>query len=227
MNKPKRCLINFAKGKWYPAGQERLKQSFLKNGFDGDFLFYQNEKDVGCHLHSEIPYTFKAYMFKEAMDKGYEQIIWADSAIELVKDIHKIYNQLDTEGYFLLLNGWYTGEWCADSALEPLGITREEALTIPHLMTNVVGFDVRYENSVRFIEEFFEKAKSGVSFYGAWKNDKHQVSMDDRVLGHRHDQTVASIIAWRLGMRNWLKNMVLYGKVHNGSEHIFLAYPAL
>ena len=77
-------------------------------------------------------------------------------------------------------------------------------------MANVMGLDLSDERAVKFIQQYYEKANDGITFKGAWTNKNFEVSKDKRVLGHRHDQTAASVIAWKLGMRNWLTNWVSY-----------------
>ena len=201
------CLVNFAKnikkgkGYQYPVGAARLKRTFLKKGYDGDFAFYTDEKQLGCPLHTEIPYTFKVYALMENLKKGYDILIWADCYMMLVVPFSKVLDIIMKHGYILPLNGsWNTGEWCADSALKPLGITREESFTYPHLMSNFMAFDCRRKINIEFLNQFYAKGTDGITFKGDWNNRRRQVSKDRRVLGHRHDQTAASIIACKLGM---------------------------
>jgi len=204
------CVVNFAKGSWYPKGQERIKKTFIKNGYQGDFLFFNNEKQLGCASHQQVPYAFKPFAIKAAFEKGYDIVLWADASIVLVQSFSKVLNHILKHGYMLLRNGWTSGEWCADTALEPLGITREESFTYPHIMACVMGFDTRIERNIKFLNEYYARGKDGVTFKGAWKNNKQQVSKDKRVLGHRHDQTAASIIAWRLGMQEFSEYLLSY-----------------
>jgi hypothetical protein len=164
-------------------------------------------------------------MLKQAMDDGYDYIIWCDSAVYLIAPVHVIYNQLEVDGYMLVLNGWTTGQWCSDAALKTLGITREESFTLPHLMANMMGFDTRREECRQFIKQYYEKANDGITFHGAWHNRDKQVSNDPRVLGHRHDQTAASVIAWRLGMRHWLKNWTIYSQTATYPPAVFRTHP--
>ena len=222
----KSCVINFACGSWYVKGQERLKENFLKFGYKGDFFLYSNEAQLGCPSHKDMPYAFKAYAFQKAIEAGYTRIIWCDSSMYLYNEqsLDKIHRQLDKDGYMLVLNGWTTGTWCSDAALPKLGITREEAFKIPHIMANSMGFDLSNENSREFLSQYFIHAKDG-SYRGAWKNIHHNVSKDDRVLGHRHDQTVGSVIAWRLGMHNLLVNWTSYDPNNTNSEIVFLTHP--
>lgn len=223
----KRCVINFAFDKWYPKGQKRLKESFLSFGYDGDFILSSDESQFGCPFHSDMPYAFKSYMFQEAIKQGYEQIIWCDAAIYLFNDLSlgRIYHQLDTDGYMLAMNAWNTGQWCSDAALPLLGITREQSFTIPHIMANVMGFDVRNERSREFLRQYHVHAQDG-SFKGEWVNKNHSVSTDDRVLGHRHDQTAASVIAWRLGMNNLLEDWTTYDPKNTRPMIVFMAVMA-
>jgi len=204
------CVVNFAKGSWYPKGQKRIKETFIANGYKGDFLFFTDESQLGCPSHQQIPYAFKPYAVKAAFDKGYDIVLWVDAAIVLVQSFSKVLDHIIKHKYMLLLNGWTSGEWCSDAALAPLGITREESFTYPHIMACVMGFDTHDETNIKFLNEYLARGKDGITFKGAWKNDKQQVSKNPRVLGHRHDQTAASIIAWRLGMRHFAEYLLSY-----------------
>ncbi len=204
------CVVNFAKGSWYPKGQKRIKDSFLRNGYQGDFLFYTNEQQLNCPTHQQIPYAFKAYALKKTFDKGYDVVLWVDASITLLQSFSKVLDHIVKYDYMLLLNGWSSGEWCSDAALKTLGITREESFTYPHIMACVMGFNTHDETNIKFLDEYLARAKDGITFRGDWKNDKQQVSKDKRVLGHRHDQTAASIIAWRLGMRHFAEYLLSY-----------------
>ena len=223
----KRCVINYASGSWYPRGQVRLKASFLSHGYDGDFLLYDDTAEFGCPPHSVMPYAFKSYLFQKAIEMGYQQIIWCDAAIYLYNELslERIYRQLDTNGYMMALNGCNTGEWTSDAALPLLGIEREESFGIPHIMANSMGFDVDNERSMEFLRRYHKHAQDG-SFKGAWTNESNQASTDPRVKGHRHDQTAASVIAWRLGMDNLLTRWTSYDPANTDPQIVFLTYHA-
>jgi len=195
------CLVNFANGQErYIKGQARLKRTFLEHGYKGDFAFYTDESQLGCPMHKKMPYAFKAYALMEQFKKGYDILIWADSLITLERPFQSVLKRIKKNGYILPLNGWTTGQWCSDSALKTLDITREEAFNIPHLMACLMAWDCSVERNRIFLESYLARAKDG-TFQGDWKNNNKQVSTDARVLGHRHDQTAASVIAFKLGMK--------------------------
>lgn len=224
----KTVLITFGHDRsWYPAGMDRLCDSFRDNGYDGAYMRFTHESQLGCPAHTNVPYAFKAYALAKAYRDGFDRAIWADSSVKLVKPYSAISAILDHKGYMLFNNGWNTGQWCADHALEKLGITREESFKIPHLMACVMGFDFRqgvpdpeegiykFDYTGLFAEIYFDRSNDG-TFKGAWTNKNNEVSKDPRVLGHRHDQTAASVIATKLGMTDWINHGVYYDEKPGG-----------
>lgn len=222
----KRVLINHARGSWYPEGQKRLVKSF-ENVTDLDIMTWKHEHEIyeDCPTHQEVPYAFKAYAFMHAIQAGYEQILWCDAAIQLVGDVNKIWKQLDDEGYMILLNGWNTGIWTSDAALEIFDLDREEAHKMPHVMANTMAFDITHRVPEKFVRHYYHYASRTNAFKGPWKNDHFQASSDPRCKGHRHDQSAASIIAWRLGMKHWLKDWLVYARTTKNSEIVFTTCP--
>jgi hypothetical protein len=207
----KYCVVNFGhRRSWYPDGQARLKKSFEDNGYEGDFMFFHDEHDLGCPTHQEVPYAFKAYSIMEAYKQGYERVIWCDCSIALIKPFERIVKQLDEVGYMLCNGGWTSGQWCSDAALVTLGVEREEALKMPHITAGAMAFDFTRPICVQWLERYFGHSNDGITFKGAWSNENNEVSEDPRVKGHRHDQTAASIIACQLGMDQWVNHWVYY-----------------
>jgi hypothetical protein len=78
-----------------------------------------------------------------------------------------------------------------------------------------MGFDLENEQCIKFLDQWYAQAKDGRSFRGPWKNDVNQCSPDKRVLGHRHDQSVGSVIAWDIGMRDWMEGTESFLHYHN------------
>ena len=178
----------------------RLKQSFEKHSRDTRVVVYP-QLPHGCPQHMDRPYAFKAYALREVHNFGYNQLIWADSSVYAVHNIELLWELIDSRGYFLVNGGSGScGEWTADPALEPLGITRREAFNIPQIAATCFGLNMNSSIAATFLSEYFRLASQTNAFSGPWVNDKFQASSNLRVRGHRHDQTAASVIAHRLGM---------------------------
>jgi len=108
-------------------------------------------------------------------------------------------------------------EWTADASYADLGITREENARIPHVVATAFGISLRHFKGVAFLAEYLRLAQTK-AFCGPWWNSNrpeyHRWAAAGpcggaMVKGHRHDQTAASVIAWKLGFEltdppNWL-----------------------
>jgi len=161
-----------------------------------------NEYPVGSPSHQNCPYAFKYFAIKDAVNKGYKKVLWLDSVCKICGNTNELMSILESKKYFLPPDGWYVGQWCKDDALAPLEITREESFTIPVLAAKHMAFNFNDERNVRFLERFkyFIDYDSGNVLRGSWTNGNKEVSQDSKVLGHRHDQTVLSVIAHKFGM---------------------------
>lgn len=222
------CVVNYATG-WFVKGQNRLRQACLDVGYKGDFLLFNEENPLKCPPHSQVPYAFKPYAMKEAQARGYTKLLWCDASVYPEKPLTPVWELLDEQGYMFLPGGWNTGQWCSDAALATLGITREEAFEIPHMVAGCQALDLENPKAKAYLDRYYELANDGVTFHGAWTNERQQVSKDPRVKGHRHDQTAASVIAWKLGMMNWKPNWLIYderGTVPRRPEMVFVVRSA-
>ncbi|MDF2633461.1 MAG: hypothetical protein K0R78_335 [Pelosinus sp.] len=197
----KMCIVNFATEEgWYKEGQIRLLNSLQAVGFEGDVLTWIGEESLKCPPHKTVPYAFKTYALLEAYDKGYEMALLLDCSMVAIQPLDKLFNHIKLYGHFMQDSGYDVGQWCSDAALETLNITREEAFSIRCCSAGCTGLNFNNKRAVAFLRYWHEKANDNITFLGAWENSAGQVSKDSRVLGHRHDQTAASVIAYKLNM---------------------------
>ena len=192
------CIINVSNGAWYPTGAMRQRKSLRAVGYGGKYHSWVNSYPEGCPSHQAAPYAFKPYAFKWAIKQGYDSIIWMDSAVWAKKNPQPIFDQIDKDGYFVLQNGWTSGEWCTDRQLQAFDLTREEALKIPHPLACVVGINIARSEGLELFREYIKNVNL---FPGAWTNENGEVSPDKRVLGSRHDQAVLGLIMHKLKLK--------------------------
>ncbi len=213
----RRCVITLGThGDRYAEGLRRLERSLADTGFAGRVLCWRaGELPAGCPSHREVPFAFKPYSFAEAARQGFDSVLWLDSSCVVLRSLDPIFGQIEREGHLLFQNRSYrVGEWSSDRALEVLGLSRQQALDIAEVNAAAIGLNLRHRPAVEFLERWLEAAKSEVAFRGVdeqletaadyqavkWNRDG-RVSLDPRVRGHRHDQTVAGVLAHRLGLR--------------------------
>lgn len=194
----KRAVVSFATGH-YVKSLLRMNNILLSQPGRTFDVFPLRHLPPGCAEHSIIPYQFKPYAIKELFDQGYTSVLWMDSVILPQQPLEPVFDIIEQEGYLVMLNGWDSGQWCCDSALEPLGITREEAFKIPQAMACILGFDMSRPDVLSVFNQWL--TDSPYTFPGPWSNRNGEASSDQRVLGHRHDQTAISIYAHRAGWK--------------------------
>jgi len=194
------CVINFAKGGWYPNGQARLCHSLDVAGYTGGRLMFNDESQLGCPPHSESPYAFKPAAFNYAAEKGFKRILWIDSSTWAIKPLQPIFDMIEHLGHYLTGDGWSCAQWTSDACLAKFGLTREQVRPLKTLMATTMGLHMSNERTRTFLKRWTEHSLDGVSFPGAWTNDTHQVSLSNECLGHRHDQAVASLLCRELEM---------------------------
>ena len=176
------------------------------------------------HPAACVPYAFKAFALKEAANRGVTTLLWADACI-VPRDLTALWERIERDGYWMSRQGYSNYQWTADGAYPDLfpqifkryeeNIARLTARAknrkIQHVVATTFGISLAHEKGIEFLAEYFRLASETTAFCGPWQNSAAtrvpgrntdrsagRCGPDD-VLGHRHDQTAASVIAWRLG----------------------------
>jgi len=190
-----RCIVSVGVGGWYPQGIDRLARSLNYHGFNGEVMLWKTYP-VGCPPHQENPYAFKLHAIQEAFDAGHDQVLWLDSSAWAIGNPAPVMDIIERQGHYLWTSGYWTGQWTNDETLEHFGVTREEAMTITMIYALAIGLDRRNDRSMEFFRQWKEASALGL-FKGDWKRKEGD---HPDYLGHRHDQSSASLIAHSLGM---------------------------
>jgi hypothetical protein len=195
-----RCVVNVATDR-YVIGQNRLSALLTV-----PLVKWTDSLPPTSPAHNDVPYAFKAWALFEAARMGYSTLLWADACI-VPRDLTPLFERIERDGYWMSRNGWWNAEWTAESAYADLGVTREENARIPHVVATAFGISLRHFKGAAFLAEYLRLAQTN-AFRGPWWNSNHpeyrHLSHAERcggslVRGHRHDQSCASVIAWKLG----------------------------
>ena len=187
------CIINVGLGYWYPQGTDRLVDSLGDVGYEGGILTWRDTLPEGSPTHEENPYAMKIFAFKAAMEKGNSRILWLDSSVWALKKPDDHFKRIEEDGYYFFHSGFNCAQWTNDNCLNYFGITREEAEEIPMLAGGILGLNMDHEIARTFFI-LWERAMLAGAFKGVWQTTETEHA-------HRHDQSCASIIAYRLGMK--------------------------
>ena len=198
-----RTIVNVATGR-YIAGQQRLLGWCMEHG---EALRYWDHIPEDWPKHQDVPYAFKAFALRDAERHGATSLLWCDSSVVPIADLAPLWEQIERDGYWIARNGWENAswrgymnrEWTADSALLDLfpRLSFVDAQIanhgIRHVMATAFGLNLKHDIGRAFLDDYFRLASETRAFCGPWTGPIG--------VKHRHDQTAASVIAWRLGMK--------------------------
>jgi hypothetical protein len=215
-----RTVVNVATGP-YVKGQRRLIEALTR--FDaGGINMWADYLPARSPTHADVPYAFKAFALQDAQTLNSDLVLWCDASILPIRSLQPLWERIERDGYWIARNGWSNYQWTADSAYADLfanefgsgsvhlGEAQWLNRNIPHVVATSFGLNLRSEIGKAFLDEYFRLASKTKAFCGPWVNltgcgHSENPHVGDcgpaDVLGHRHDQTAASVIAWRLGMK--------------------------
>lgn len=203
----KKTVVSFAdEAGSYRKSMKRLKNSLFDNGFDGCFVGYQSYEEIGSPPHKgpgSVPYAFKAYAIKKAIEEGGDGLyLWCDSPIYATKSISPVFEHIKRHGYLFFDNiGYSISDYTSDACLKNWHMTRYAASNKKMIMACVYGVDTKNEQADKFLQLYISAASDGISYQGDWFNNQLQISSDAACKGHRHDQSVASLIIANEGLK--------------------------
>jgi hypothetical protein len=161
--------------------------------------------------HSRVPYAFKARALEIVASEGADTILWADACIYPLQSLTRIWERAEQHGAWIGRNGWKNIQWTAVDAYPDLNITRAENEGIEHVVATAFAVCLRHPVGREIFNEYVNLGLHTRAFVGPWKNgpgdpvsNAHVPRVGPcgppEVLGHRHDQTALSVIAWRAGV---------------------------
>lgn len=193
----KHCILNASNGyAWYPKGTQRLKRSLIYYGFNGDILAYETWPNMLFDINN--PYNVKPSAFMEALDLGYTHILWLDCSVWAIRDPNPIFDEINEKGYYFWSSGYNCAQVCSDACLDYFKVKRNDAEKMPDCSTSMFGLNLNNPTAKEFLRLWLLAAQEG-AFNGSRLHDNQ--SQDPRFLFHRQDQSAASIILNKLGMK--------------------------
>ncbi len=235
------AIVTLALGSGYPRGVARMIQAFHQHSPGYEIQAWINTLPPGAPErviedgYEYTAYCAKPFAMKAAMDSGAEIVLWLDASVYPVRPIAPLIEYISSHGYYMAPSGFTVGEWASDRCLEGFRLERGAgpqadepggALNMKECASGIVGLDLRREDTrmllLRWRHNWRLFAGHHSNVHAAdkrhhYKNVGH-VSNDPRCSGHRHDQTVLSILAHQLGMTDWVPwpKFVAYKAGHGG-----------
>lgn len=107
-------------------------------------------------------------------------------------------------------------------AMTAITSMREKNKQIPHVVATAFALDLKHDTGAAFLHEYVRLGLETNAFVGPWINGTMTHSLDrvqapcgpPDVRGHRHDQSAASVLCWRLGIPlSRPPHLFRYGKI--------------
>ncbi len=226
------AIVTLALGSSYPRGVARMIQAFHQQSPGYEIQAWINTLPPGAPErviedgYSYTAYCAKPFAMKAAMDAGAEIVLWLDASVYPVRPIAPLIEYISSHGYYMAPSGFTVGEWASDRCLEAFRLERGGWMYKAECASGIVGLDLRQFDARELLRmwcahwHYFPGHHSNVHAADKkhhYKNVGH-VSSDPRCSGHRHDQTVLSILAQEMGMTKWVPwpKFVAYKAGHGG-----------
>jgi len=206
-------ICTVAIGKWYPRGVARMIDAFERVSPGYEIQAHVNCLPEGTILARENGYDYTPYCAKiRAMQNALFECnadiaILLDAAFYPIRRIDPLVHYIVKNDYYFCKNGFFVGGWASDRCLQHMEMSRETAFQVQEISSYCVGLNLKSALPLRLLENWCDwsvfETIAGPHSNAAVNPDGRNpgfVSHDRRVQGHRHDQTVLSILAHRLGM---------------------------
>jgi len=196
-NYTKIAIVTFfdEKEKYKLAGKRQAESLQAINFPMENYFQFRNFEQINSPEHSEIPYAFKPHAINEIRKKGFEIVIWMDSPVYCIKSIDKFIEYININGFIFFDNLGYTiGDYTSDECLNNYSMNRDESFKHQMIMACLMGFNFKNEKATKLFDKYLSATRILGCYEGDWTNESNQVSQDNRVKGHRHDQSVMSIL---------------------------------
>lgn len=185
-----RIIVNVSFGDYYKPYKARLDAS-LDAYAPSETVHSFGMMQPHWMKHEDAPYAFKLEAIKEARALGFQQIIWLDAGAYLVAPLDNLWRRIQEDGYYLVDSNQLLGDWISDTALKHFGYTRAQIWDSQLMLLGGMpyGFDFTNKQVCAFFDEWYACAKAGLF------KEQTEKYKDPRVQGHRHDESIAAILA--------------------------------
>ncbi len=171
-----RCVICYvgypqegAPDRDYALGIENIRSSLKHFGFNGHFFYYIGGWPGAKRERlrwADAPYSFKPFLFEEARDLGYKQILWLDCTVTPVKSLDPVFEHISKEGIGFHGNNFQLSVLKGQHGFEPilpykLPAGRKRYL---HLISTIVGFDTENKQANALLDRWIINAEMKAPF---------------------------------------------------------------
>lgn len=161
----------------YPELAREKTEHLRKTGFNGYYFYmvggYPNP--TGREIqYVGVPYAMKIFAMLEAQKRGFQKVIWVDSAMMPLKDPSPLFEWLENNGAYI--QGWRAPiAFCKyvlpDTRRLLKELTGTDVLKTYYINTTVFGLKMDTELARSFIDEYFNMLDLGTPFLSCFPEE--------------------------------------------------------
>lgn len=192
-----------------------IKKVNVRNFEDINTKQLGNKIDIDRYYRKPYFYAWKSCCIYDAILNFGERVIYLDCGIICLKSLEHIYDIIETNDIFLVGDYHKNYNWTIDSCFDILGATNEE-INDTQLCGGIQGHkrDGKY---MKLLYRYFkysqiQKCIEGRKYYDIDVFNK----TGNKVIGHRHDQSILSILASRYKCPR--QDLFIYGEYRSLEE---------
>lgn len=212
--KNKIAFCSLAFGELYVAQLNRLKESILNIYPDADLFFYNEAFPKGAQTMDASMYGFKPHVIAQALNVGFEKIIFFDPAMILLGKLNYYDELLKKYSILAVQDDTLLSSVTSDKCLSYFGVERDWLIGKHLVGGSFYYFDFTQDITKKIFAEW--KAAEEAGIFGS---QMEQAS--GQLQGHRNDETVLAMCLYLNGKTplpytgskyNWDENPIMVKK---------------
>ena len=184
-------FVSVAFGPQYVAQQDRLRKSILGIYPDANILFYRDELPSSSKPFLDSLYGFKVHAIQDAINLGYEKILWLDPAMILMDAIDVLFSH----PLVAIRDENMLSTYISNAYLEYSGYTRNQ---LEFENVHLVGGSLYYfDMSDKMVRTVF-KGWASDERHGWFGSQEQEAS--EQLNGHRADESCMAMTMQQNGI---------------------------
>jgi hypothetical protein len=163
-----------------------------------------------CKPHTEAPHQFKSMALQFVKELGYEQAIWCDSSIKIMKPLDKFWDLVSEQGVITFDDISGTEDmWTSDKCLDILNCSIDFAKTFTQCTAGVLLFDFTNKRGNKIFNEYLYYCQNLQALNMKLGSNRPEFK------AHRSDQSIISFLIKKHGMNNLAYGSMMWSGANN------------
>ena len=169
------CLVSYCSYNGiYPSLLEKIPSALQQTGFHGHLLLFEGAfpNPTGQEIRfCAVPYCFKIFALMEAHQRGFQKVLWIDSALIPLNDPTPLFHWIEEKGSLLHFrkNGHrYLLPVTRQILFKETGVDLYRSQS---LRARVIGLNFQYPATKNLIQEYQRLVEMGTPFMGCFPEE--------------------------------------------------------